>query len=273
MYNNKIHLFTGRTEIPDEEHLTDAVNGAIAGYVVGSTLCYSYENYPQEARPQYMEFRGGGPEKLNPGEMDKLTIKGLKVIDRLTVGLSGGFGERMADFFTRGISYSDQAEKSLEEMVLYREINTDQVLPFVLGPVIMGLPQKAMTVSRLLQNHPVTDAVVWDYVTVMKSAILDRKIRINQNLYGGIPTRMMEPNGHITNTFNNAVVMVESGLSFDGIMSVICGHGGHCTIIGGVAGSLWGAINGQQVPHYHELLGYELVDRLAKAVVNHIKAS
>lgn len=273
MYENKLHLYNGLEEAPDLEELTHHLAGSLAGFIVGATLCYSYEFHPRGDTPKEMYFRGGGPEKLEPGQMNELTRKMLKVMDKL-VNPRGRFGERVLELLTNEDgSVSDQMEKSFEWMLLYQEVNTDEVLGLVFPALLMGAPHKAMTIARLVQNHPVTDAVVWDYYTVMREALLFHRACHSPNLYGGKPVRLMLPDGRITTTFNNAVVHTYQGLPFDRTMALICGQGGHTTVTGAVAGGLWGAIHGvDKVPHIQELRDSEWVGGLATAAVRKITA-
>lgn len=254
MYENKLHLYNGLEEAPDQEKLISSVVGSLTGFVVGATLCYSYEFHPMNGAPTEMRFRGGGPEKLKPGQLNRNTQKTLKIMDRL-LDHRARFGERILEILTGGDgNVSDQMERSFEWMLLYQETNVDEVLGLVFPALLLGLPHKAGTISRLVQNHPVTDAVVWDYYTVLREALLFRRACHSPDLYGGRPVKLMPPDGKITTTFNNAVVHTYRGLDFDRTMALICGQGGHITITGAVAGSLWGALYGvENIPHIEEL--------------------
>lgn len=273
MYENKLHLYNGLENAPDPEIMANHLAGALFGFTVGATLCYSYEFHTQRDVPVIMAFRGGGPEKLKPGQLDEGTRKTLKVLDKL-VDPRTNFGERVLSVLTDGDgNVSDQMERSFEWMLLYQATNSDEVLGLVFPALLMGAPHKAMTISRLVQNHPVTDAVVWDYYTVLREALLFHRASHSPDLYGGKPVKLMPPDGKITTTFNNAVVHTYKGLSFDRTMALICGQGGHTTMTGAIAGSLWGAIYGlEEVPHVKELEDSEWIGRLATAAVRQITA-
>lgn len=273
MYENKLHLYNGLEGAPDLEELTSHFMGALFGFAVGSTLCYSYEFHPRADVPAIMAFRGGGPEKLKAGQMNEVTRKSLQILDKL-LDNRPNFGEKAMEILTeqKG-SVSDQMEKSFEWMLLYQSTNTDDVLGLVFPALIMGFPQKAMTISRLVQNHPVTDAVVWDYYTVMREALLFHRVCHSPDLYGGNPVKLMDPDGKVTTTFNNAVVYTYQGLGFDRTMALICGQGGHTTMTGAIAGSLWGAHYGvEKVPHVKELEDSEWICRLGMAALGQITA-
>lgn len=273
MYENKLHLYNGLEEAPDPGEMASHLSGSLAGFVVGATLCYSYEFHTKMDVPARMIFRGGGPESLKPGQLNRETRKALKILDKL-VDPRGQFGERVMELLTGETGcVSDSMEKSFEWMLLYQSTNTDEVLGLVFPALLLGDPHKAMTISRLVQNHPVTDAVVWDYYTVLREALLFHKISLSPDLYGGKPERLMPPDGKVTTTFNNAVVQVFRGLPFDRTMELICSQGGHTSITGAVAGSLWGAIHGlEEVPHVNELENSEGIGRLAEAAARQITA-
>lgn len=273
MYENRLHLYNGLETAPNPEKMANHLAGSLAGFAVGATLCYSYEFHPRGGVPNQMSFRGGGPEKLKPGQLNEGTRKTLKVLDKL-VDPRGRFGERVVELLTgEDGCVSDLMEKSFEWMLLYQATNTEEVLGLVFPALLLGAPHKAMTIARLVQNHPVTDAVVWDYYTVLREALLFQRASHSPDLYGGKPVKLMPPDGKVTTTFNNAVVHTYQGLPFDRTMALICGQGGHTTITGAVAGSLWGAIHGlREVPHVSELEDSEWIGRLATAAAKQITA-
>ena len=273
MYENELHLYNGLERAPKPEEMANHLTGSLAGFVVGATLCYSYEFRTQRDVPTIMAFRGGGPEKLKPGQVNDLTRKSLQVLDKL-IDPRGRFGERVMELLAgKDGCVSDQMEKSFEWMLLYQSSNVDQVLGLVFPALLLGAPHKAMTIARLVQNHPVTDAVIWDYYTVLREALLFQRASHSPDLYGGKPVKLMPPDGKITTTFNNAVVHTYQGLPFDRTMALICGRGGHTTMTGAVAGSLWGAIHGlKEVPHVKELEDPEWIGRLGMAAVRQITA-
>lgn len=271
MYENELHLYNGLTETPDPKLITDSVMGAFIGFAVGSTLCYTYEFKPKGDVPLEMYFHGGGPEKLKPGQLNQNAQTTFKLLAKL-VDQRPNFGQRVMDLLTEGDgNISDQMERSFEWMTLYQAANSEEVLGFVLGPVVMGYPHKSLTISRLVQNHPVTDAVVWDFHMVMREAIIYRRALHSQDLYGGKPVRIINPDGKVTTTFNNAVVWAYQGLPFDRTMALICSNGGHTTMTGAIAGALMGAIRGVQgIPHVKQLKDLEWITRLGEEAARQI---
>lgn len=244
MYEHQLHPYNGLSREPNSERVTHSVLGAILGYAIGTTLCYSYQDRPAQPTVVLKSYIGGGPEKLLPGELDKTTLQAMELL---------GWALRPKDFGDKVMttlrpdfqgSPTDLMEESHRWMLLNNAPNRDTVLGLILGPAILFQPDKALTIARMVQNHPVTDAVVWDYLTTMKVAITENKLTDGTTYYGGPVRSYLPSDGRAISTFNNAVMWVRSGLPFIRTMELICRQGGNTTMVGGLTGSLMGAIYG-----------------------------
>lgn len=249
MYDHKLHPYNGLEQEPDPEEVANSVMGAIFGYAIGSTLCYSFQGRLPNTNPRFRGYTGGGPERLEPGEMDKTTCKALKILRTTLTG--GAFGDEVRSVISPGYcgTPTDLMEESHRWMLVNKAENQEEVLGLVLGPVILFQPDRALTVARMAQNHPVTDAVVWDYLVTMKVAITQRRVYDGSTYFGGPVRSFVPPDGKLISTFNNSVQYMRHGLPFVRTMELICGRGGNTTVTGGVTGALLGAIYGvREIP-------------------------
>lgn len=244
MYDHELHLYNGRDKAPDPKEVAEHVMGAVIGYVVGSTLGYSFEGKPQQ-NPQPLKYLGGGPNKYPVAHLSDTTRMALHIFEE-ELKDGSDFGGRVKRYIHPDViaTATDLQEENFMWMLLRQQTSDDLPLQLCLGPIIMGHPHRAMTVARMVQNHPVTDAVLWDFQTAMRSALLDHVIPCIQEYYGGPIQKLMPQDGRITSTFNNAVLWVNSGLGFERTLELVLAKGGATTGAAGITGALLGAVHG-----------------------------
>lgn len=259
MYDNKLHLYNGLTEVPNPKEILNSVLGAYLGYIVGDTIGYTYNgrNAHRGNLPTPI-YQGGGPEELMPGQVSS-QVKTVLSLSLKASDPSSCFGEKV-----KSVLYPDSKDspstimeqRYAQGLVQQRKPQAD-VLAMVLPCVVMGRLDLATTLARMVQNSPITDAVVSDWGMLMRWAILENQVVNTEYFTGGRVIELQRNSNNLISVFNNVVILASYRLSFYRTMELICRRGGAVSITAGLTGSVLGAMMGAKFIPKEALKGLE----------------
>lgn len=228
----------------------DKIAGAIYGFAIGDAMGATTEFMSDEdIRNRYGQVTniiGGGWLGLKPGEVTDDTQMAMCVMDALMkYPLRLGSFERacannFVEWFKRGPKdIGGQCAKGIYEIVLGRRIGVDN-RALGNGSLMRAMPCALLNnvtfniyQGRLTHNNIECSKYIQIYSRLINNYINSNYIEIK-------PKRLIEPSGHVFNTFNNSVYWSCKKSFKEAIIGAV-NHGGDADTIAAITGSLAGA--------------------------------
>lgn len=232
------------------------IAGAIYGFAIGDAMGATTEFMTKEQiyniYGKVTDIIGGGWLNLKPGEVTDDTQMSICVMNALINSLKRndpmGFifmkqlrGEFIKWYRTRPKDVGLQCQKAIQGMIHFQKLGaTKDNNALGNGSLMRAMPCAILNKgllnelqSRMTHNNEVCTHIIHSYTSLIQD-------HLNDNYIGVKTDYLLEPTGHIRNTFNNSVYWSQSD-SFEGAIIGAVNHGGDADTIAAITGSIAGA--------------------------------
>lgn len=251
-----------------QSRLSKSVLGAMVGFAIGDAMGATNEfKEKDQITDPVTDIIGGGWLHLNPGKVTDDTQMMLAVAEAVVelpdprdsnLQLSLMCRNFISWYHTDPKDIGNACLRAIEES-LYRKDSCDPSKWMIQRPNALGNGSlmralypllyyhnnpahgayMALAQSALTHNNPTVESIVARYAKVMQSLIngkFPNEVAESKSL--------MEPTGHVLNTYNNALVHFTYTDSFEDCIVQAVNNGGDADTIAAIAGSIAGAYYG-----------------------------
>lgn len=251
-----------KKEVTHIDNLENKISGAIYGFAIGDAMGGTTEfMHPHEIKAKYgtvKEIIGGGWLDLKPGEITDDTQMTLCIMDAIIKAYNSDefhwqvFGYYVKDNFIKWYNSNPKdignvCRKGILEIINDKELPHNKNL-LGNGSLMRALPLALMGPEfedwntyqgRLTHNNIKCSIIIQDYSRLIYGYINGNIYISNKNTI----QRLLEPSGHIMNTYNNAIYWSNKKTFKEAIIGAV-NHGGDADTIAAIAGSIAGAKHG-----------------------------
>lgn len=271
----------------------DKIAGAVYGFAIGDAMGATTEfmtsGMIKRRFGKVTHIIGGGWLNLKPGEVTDDTQMTMCVMNALMNVLSSKPNVDDHDYKTKFIDYEfmqecrkefikwyksvpkdvgNQCSKAIHYMITKDQLDMDKdvnalgngSLMRALPCALLDMPMLNDLQGRMTHNNLQCTLVLQNYTRMIKNYL-------NGNKYVYKVEGLVEPTGHIINTFNNSLYWSSKDSFEDAILGAV-NHGGDADTIAAITGSLAGARFGMsKIPNeWIKELDYELKKELNKFI-------
>ncbi len=231
-------------------NLRNKIEGAIYGFAIGDAMGATTEFMTdKQIKSQFgkvTDIIGGGWLNLEPGQITDDTEMTICVMDALMHYPDNPHkfekvcANNFVEWFKQGPKdIGGQCAKGIYQVVLGKRIKTDnQALGN--GSLMRAMPCALLNKDllndlqgKITHNNFICSHIIQDYSRLIQNYL-------NGNLYTDNIKCLLEPSGHIRNTFNNSVYWSCEDSFEEAIIGAV-NHGGDADTITAITGSLAGA--------------------------------
>lgn len=233
-------------------NIKDRLKGALYGFAIGDAMGATTEFMSDaEIKRDYgklIDIVGGGWLDLKDGEVTDDTQMTICVMEVLMKNDFKNFKKDVADSFmawydTNPKDIGNQCRRAIafykESGNYISEDNTALGNGSLMRALLCSLLNSEKSIELnfiqgvITHNNDICRNILKEYTEIIKAHILEKRISLKKGV-------LLEPSGHIVNTFNNAIYWSEKKSFEDCIIGAV-NHGGDADTIAGIAGSIAGA--------------------------------
>lgn len=238
--------------IKKRDKITGAIYGFAIGDAMGATTEFMTKEQIQKKYGEVTDIIGGGWLHLKPGEVTDDTQMSICVMNALMGTLKRedplGFlfmkrlrSEFIAWYRKGPKDVGNQCRRAIQEMYNFQRLGAkEDSTALGNGSLMRAMPCAILNKgllnelqSRMTHNNEVCTHIIHSYTSLIQDHLNDNHIGVKTNY-------LLEPTGHIRNTFNNSVYWSQSD-SFEGAIIGAVNHGGDADTIAAITGSIAGA--------------------------------
>lgn len=243
----------------NEKDLTNKIYGALYGFAIGDSMGATTEFLTKQSiKRRYGKVNdliGGGWLNLKVGDVTDDTQMMICIIDAIMDDTDGWFMLDVANNFIKWmdsnpIDIGAKCNASIKLLKLGKGIPIDQsslgngslmrALPFAL------LKNKNLNIMQggLTHNSTICSEIIGLYTDIVESLLMEVNTpdELISNLRPMVHS-LMDPSGHVQNTFNNVLYWARKQSFEDAIVGAV-NDGGDADTIAAITGSLAGLIHG-----------------------------
>ena len=235
-------------------NLRNKIAGAVYGFAIGDAMGATTEFLTKEQIKnrygQVNEIIGGGWLRLNPGEITDDTQMTLCVIDAIMTRPNNveEFRTICEDNFISWLNsepkdIGNQCRIALCDLRDFNERASVNKNALGNGSLMRAMPLAILN----LQYHNITQGIITHNNSICSKVIISYSELLQNYLYGntnsnyrGKVEKLLNPSGHVINTYNNSVYWSNQNSFEDAIIGAV-NDGGDADTIAAITGSLAGA--------------------------------
>ena len=237
-------------------NMRDKIAGAIYGFAIGDAMGATTEFMTdKEIKRVYgkvTDIIGGGWLNLNPGDVTDDTQMSICVMNALmnTLDKNDPLGfkflkqlrkEFIEWYESKPKDIGSQCQKAIQEMIYFQKLGATKdenalgngSLMRAMPCAILDKPILNEYQGRLTHNNTVCSIIIDSYTRLIQDYLNGNNISVKTSF-------ILDPSGHIRNTFNNSVYWSQKDSFKDAIIGAV-NHGGDADTIAAITGSLAGA--------------------------------